>query len=381
MPVASKDWRFRDFDGGADLEDPHLDERYLLDYAIRSDSFLTDVGGMKLPFECTEDHLLRLYNWYYHFCRVETLQGTQDGRPEIDRGKFRRAISQYLSYVIPWPDHVDDFYFNLERQAMLTEAAVEEIAPPVWDEWYYSGVDIERSKRYGFGHLADFGYKDEQGDTRARLLSAGGIRFCITWGYYLDTNKMMNDKFNGEKEAVMEFLVERWCAIYKCCQVRLDDRSLADGRTPWYRRELDTNHIMGYFSTEARYHADGIVDDDGYTPLPTGMHRIQLIHHRDWLCRMRLRNLPPGLEGHHDVASTTSDAAGDNRDTHSDSSLVPMVLWPRESSEDESSTDQTIPFDISDGDQKLPFDTKRHPVADCNCTSDSLLDHCDYDVL
>lgn len=45
MPVASKDWRFRDFDGGADLEDPHLDERYLLDYAIRSDSFLTDVGG------------------------------------------------------------------------------------------------------------------------------------------------------------------------------------------------------------------------------------------------------------------------------------------------------------------------------------------------
>ena len=400
MPSSSNDWGLHDFDGGADLKDPHLDERYLLDYALRSDNFISASGGVKFPFDCTEDHMLYMYNWYYHYCRVETVHGPHDGRPEEDRLKFRHALSRYLSGELQWPEHIDRYYFDLERKLMLTDAAVSEVAPPTWDEWYlpwtpYNPVDVERSKRYGFGHLADVGYDDFRGDDRTRLLAAGGLWFCISWDYYLASDDMIYDRFEGDKQKISEYLVERWCAIYKCCQVRVDDGSLEDGRTPWYRRELDTDHMMGYFSTESRYHLndEDDVDKDGYTPLPTGLHRIQILHHREWLRRRNEEGLwlgleEPNAEGGGDtshnsdsdatvvmIEETNAEGGGDTTHNSDDDSIfsypssddtVAMIEEPnaKECGDTRNSDDDSI-FSDPNGDV---------PISDCKCSHDSLIE-------
>ena len=163
----SNDWACFAFDYGAEHE-PDEDDQLV--YALRGCSaqhlFVYHEGGMVKISDQTGDDLLRFYNWYFHFCRVEGMEGPEDGRPEVDRQMFRQRLSQYFEGELQWPDHIDMFYFDLEVLGTIpVEAAAAEVAPPIEDEWSVEEgwarrhpVDIVRSRREGFEHLADYDY-------------------------------------------------------------------------------------------------------------------------------------------------------------------------------------------------------------------------------
>jgi len=111
--------------------------------------------------------------------------------------------------------------------------------------------------------------------------------------YYFDLDCANRQEILSEDAdrhgSVRSFLVKQWCAVYKCCQVRVDENLgraalLEDGRTPALRSRLDTNYMMGFFSLDPLYHPLGEPRDGvGYNPLPKGLHRIQILQHRRWL--------------------------------------------------------------------------------------------------
>jgi hypothetical protein len=329
----SKDWAQYDFDCRVDrrLDEHEHDAESLaelrLDYVLRGcssqHSFLRSGGGLiNLAWVKVRDDLLRLYNWYYHYCRVEAEgEVVCDGRPEEDRLWFHAQLEEYFEGDVPWPGHIDKYYFELGRRTWaedVDEAAAAQPAslPYVWTP--RNPIDVARSHRAGFEHLDDCSYDDYKGDDRTKLLAAGGLADYIIWDNLILTDEEVARKCGGDQRLMENYFVRRWCAIYKCCQVRVDDGSLEDGRTPYYRNLLDTDHMMGYFSTDSRYHQNGEELDDGYTRIPTGLPRIQILQHRRWLARRAEEGQPVGLEVEFDDVDNRLEVEFDDVDHNSD---------------------------------------------------------------
>ena len=76
--------------------------------------------------------------------------------------------------------------------------------------------------------------------------------------------------------------------------------------------------MMGYFSTDSRYHQNGEELDDGYTRIPTGLPRIQILQHRRWLARRAEEGQPVGLELEFDDVDNRLEVEFDDVDHNSD---------------------------------------------------------------
>ena len=114
------------------------------------------------------------------------------------------------------------------------------------------------------------------------------------------------EKVIAKHNSVDVYKVKQWCAVYKCCQVRVncdmgetepgeggpapygEESMLEDGRTHYLRMRMHTDQMMGYFSKDLRYHREQraeSLDGEGYTRLPEGFHRVKLLQYRRWLAR------------------------------------------------------------------------------------------------
>ena len=79
--------------------------------------------------------------------------------------------------------------------------------------------------------------------------------------------------------------------------------------------------MMGYFSVDPLYHQDGEALEDGYTPLPDGIHRVQIVQHRMWLQQRAEQRLPYGLEVQVDERNGSGgDSSDDDESLFSDQS-------------------------------------------------------------
>ena len=266
-------------------------------------------------------HMLYYYNWYFHSCRVELSSGTGgvvDGRPELHRQDFRRLLAEYFDGSEPWPFFVDTYYFDLEQRTLRADATTSRhIAAmngnlPITEDGVlddhgnpYDGlsnvVDLARASIGGFEQLRRYSYTSwiTDGHHMEEYLALSGLApfvggWVIEWDDYgmrlfvpgVDIGIRAIEARHG---SVRSFLVKQWCAVYKCCQVRVDENLggaalLEDGRTPALRSRLDTNYMMGFFSLDPLYHPLGEPRDGvGYNPLPKELHRIQILQHRRWL--------------------------------------------------------------------------------------------------
>ena len=275
------------------------------------------------------DFLLLQYNWWFHYSRIETDEGVLDGRPEAVRQAYYEVLWMYFDLDRAWPSHVDTYYFDLDcanRQEILSEDAdrVSSLSLPRGGS-RYSCVDAWRE---GQEKLLPSGlsvslYENleclrchRHDDETAQFLAVGGLDEYVVWdGHHIQLRRPPIHKDGSESDSsstgvgtayLNNWMMRQWCVVYKCCQVRVDDGSLEDGRSPYLRRYLDTEYIMGFFSAAKHLHvdSDGVdlpVDDDGYTPIDEDYadaywNRRQIEQHRDWLARRRLAGLSAGLE-------------------------------------------------------------------------------------
>lgn len=302
------------------VEHSWLDSENMFPYSPEPVRRRSSAGeGEREEFDWDEDgrlHMLYYYNWYFHTCRVElsVTRGVVDGRPELHRQDFRRLLADYFDDTVPWPLFVDRYYFDLERHMMRTAATVSRhlavLSGPLpvqegglldhHDHPYHglsNALDVARASIVGFEQLGSYAYTSWMRDghlTEEYLMLSGLAPYVSDWGDRgmklfvpgVDIDLLTIVAKHG---SVSKYLVKQWCAVYKCCQVRVDgsfgrETLLEDGRTPALRSRLDTNYMMGFFSKELIYHPPGEArDKDGYTPLPLELHRVQILQHRRWL--------------------------------------------------------------------------------------------------
>ena len=223
---------------------------------------------------------LRLYNWYFHTCRVEVRAKGRiiDGRPELHRQNFHWLLADYFDNRRAWPSVVDRYYFDLERRT-LTEVQVyndiasldgafqvesDRLTTDALQHYVdYDGphhpVDLVRAYQVGFEHLRLTWYsswRDEYPGVE-EYLKVSGLSPYVEWNSYnglqlvtVGWGGISVERAIAEHTSVDDYKVKQWCAIYKCCQVRVDcdigetdpgergpapygeESMLEDGRTP-----------------------------------------------------------------------------------------------------------------------------------------------------